>query len=316
MKRSDHPKARLSSGMTLIELLVVVAILGLLGVAVLPALSGNRDNQANRSAAQQLSSILNQARSDAIAVGLAGGVTIFESELDVARCRVPPLYRGSLPSTRATFTNLASALPITPGENLGDVSVAVGDTIRFRGSGPAYSIASILPTGFTISLLSPASTTPLPPSDVPMAFEIERKPRVIGSTMSLPNGAAVDMACSGYDAVGVYTQFTASDEVSIVFDAAGCLKTLNINGVRTPLEGTVFLLVGRADRRGNAYNAAGGLSAADDSIGANWQYPTSYWIAIDPVSGQTRLAECQPSVGNDVEASQQWAREAMTAIGL
>jgi hypothetical protein len=33
-------------------------------------------------------------------------------------------------------------------------------------------------------------------------------------------------------------------------------------------------------------------SGTDDSVGANWQYADSIWIAIDPVSGICRTAAC------------------------
>jgi prepilin-type N-terminal cleavage/methylation domain-containing protein len=318
MKRDIYTKARLNSGITLIELLVVVAILGLLSVAVLPALTGNRENQSNRAAAQQVSGLLNQSRNDAIAVGRPGGMTVSSNELDISRCRVPPPYQGDVSPTQLVFSSLGAALTVGAGSvtNIVNAGVAAGDQVRFIGSGIVYSVSAIASPSFRILPIGPASTTPLPPTGVPMAFQIERQPRIVGSTSTLPSGAAIDMAWSGYGSFGGYTQFTAGDQVSIVFDATGVLKTLVINGIRTIPDGTVFLLVGRSDRRGNLYNPAAGPSAVDDTIGVNWQYATSYWVAIDPVSGQTRLAECQPSVGNDVEASQQWAREVMTAGGL
>ena len=83
------------AGMTLIELLVVISILGLLTVVVLPALSGNRENNANRNASQQVSGLISQSRNDAISAGRWAGFTVL-SELDIARCRVPPPYRGDL----------------------------------------------------------------------------------------------------------------------------------------------------------------------------------------------------------------------------
>ena len=62
------------AGMTLIELLVVISILGLLTVVVLPALSGNRENNANRNASQQVSGLISQSRNDAISAGSLGRV--------------------------------------------------------------------------------------------------------------------------------------------------------------------------------------------------------------------------------------------------
>ena len=127
------------------------------------------------------------------------------------------------------------------------------------------------------------------------------------------------MFWSGWGRVGSYNQFAAGDQVSVLFDDRGTLRDLVINGSRTPINGAVFFLIGRVDRRANLYNSAAGPSATDDTVGANWQYPTSYWVVIDPVSGQTRIAECslQPVTGlTDLEASQTYAREGLISQGL
>lgn len=369
MKRSDHSKARLNSGMTLIELLVVVAILGLLGVAVLPTLTGNRENQSNRAAAQQVSGLLNQSRNDAIAVGRPGGMTIQINELDLARCRVPPPYRGSSSTSKLNF---AFGPPTLTPNAAGDISniltagVQGGDLISFDGYGgpflirpvPPATIPAITTSGFEILLIGPAATTPWPPTGEPMAFAIERQPRVVGTTISLANEACVDLTWSGFGSESDYTTFATAIgslspvvPVSIVFGEAGAVDGLIINGERVTPTGPICLLVARTDRRNNAYAASAGPSAADDSIGLNWQYPTSYWVVINNTDGQVRLAEAAPIEmpgdgfdndsdgvvdelieipGNGIDddgdtvvdelqevlSSQRWAREAMTAGGL
>lgn len=304
-------------GITLIELLVVVAILSLLSVFVLPAINGNRENTANRNAAQQVSSLISQARNDAIAVGRSGGVTVLANELDLARCRVPSPYRGDLSPTQLVFSGLSAALTVSVGSvaNRVNAGVAVGDWVRFNGRGPIYSIASVTAPSFTIALLTPAATTPLPPTSVALDFEIERKPRVGGTSLSLTNESSIDMAWSGYGGLGGFTSFGAGNQVSIVFDEAGVLKELIVGGSRIVPDGTVFLLIGRVDRRGGGYNASAGPSASDDTIGANWQYPTSYWVGIDPASGQTRIAECVPGCATVLD-SQEWVRAALVTQGL
>ena len=70
------------AGMTLIELLVVISILGLLTVVVLPALSGNRENNANRNASQQVSGLISQSRNDAISAGRWAGFTVLIPIID------------------------------------------------------------------------------------------------------------------------------------------------------------------------------------------------------------------------------------------
>ena len=316
--------------MTLIELLVVISILGLLTVVVLPALSGNRENNANRNASQQVSGLISQSRNDGISAGRWAGFTVLANGngLDVARCRVPPPYRGDMLSSTVTFdlTNnfINSARSVQQGA-AGDlleilkVGVGSGDVITFRGQPQRYEIWTTPtpgPAGFNIRHVSAGGATPWPPTGVNMTFSIERQPRVVGSTISLATESSIDMTWSGYGGVGAYSQFAAGDQVSVLFDERGTLCELVINGSRTPINGAVFFLIGRVDRRGLL---PGTFDPADDTTGANWQYPTSYWVVIDPVSGQTRIAECslQPVTGlTALEASQQYAREGLISQGL
>ncbi|MFL2861423.1 MAG: Tfp pilus assembly protein FimT/FimU [Pirellulales bacterium] len=322
------------AGMTLIELLVVISILGLLTVVVLPALSGNRENNANRNASQQVSGLISQSRNDAISAGRWAGFTVLppasglsDNGLDIARCRVPPPYRGDLIPSVVRFRMspspnirpfVSGSFSIAPFLNIVTANVQAGDFISFRGQPQRYEIASS-PTpglaGFNIQHVSAGGATPWPPTDVDMTFSIERQPRVVGSTISLSNESSIDMFWSGWGRVGSYNQFAAGDQVSVLFDDRGTLRDLVINGSRTPINGAVFFLIGRVDRRANLYNSAAGPSATDDTVGANWQYPTSYWVAIDPVSGQTRIAECVPGATTR-EASQQYVREGLISQGL
>ena len=319
--------------MTLIELLVVITILGLLTVIVIPALSGNRENNANRNASQQVSGLISQSRNDAISAGRWAGFTVLppasglsDNGLDIARCRVPPPYRGDLLPSNVQFRTSASpnirpfvsgSFSIAPFLNIVTANVQAGDLISFRGQPQRYEIATSPtpgPTGFNI--LNTGVAMPWPPTDVDMTFSIERQPRVVGSTISLATESSVDMTWSGYGGIGAYTQFAAGDQVSVLFDERGTLRELVINGSRTPINGAVFFLIGRVDRRANPYDSAAGPSATDDTIGANWQYPTSYWVAIDPVSGQTRIAECYPVARSEVVDSQEYVRKGLISQGL
>ena len=243
--------------------------------------------------------------------------------LDIARCRVPPPYCGDMLSSTVTFdlTNTPSVRQGAPGDLLEILSVGVGsgDVITFRGLPQRYEIASSptpAPAGFNIRHVSAGGATPWPPTGVNMTFSIERQPRVVGSTISLATESSIDMFWSGWGRVGSYNQFSAGDQVSVLFDDRGALRELVINGARRIINGAVFFLIGRVDRRGQSIAT---LDPADDTIGANWQYPTSYWVVIDPVSGQTRIAECslQPVAGlTALEASQTYAREGLISQGL
>jgi prepilin-type N-terminal cleavage/methylation domain-containing protein len=318
--------------MTLIELLVVVAILGLLSVIVMPAISGNEESRLSRAAAEQVAGLINQARNDAMGSGRPAGVTIrpatpgAAAAIDLFRCRVPPAYRGDVSPANVQFS-LASTLLTHSGATNCLASIATAgvqqhDVVQFDDRGPTYAIGPT-PTaaGFTIALRDPeagqsASNTPWPPENVPMTFAIQRQPRVVGSPVSLAQSRCIDLTWSGFTGTSGFQQFGAGNAVSITFDARGQVSQIVLNGLRHILAGPVFLLVGRVDRVGASYNTSGGPAASDDSVGANWQYPTSYWLAIDPASGQVRTAECQPNVGNDVDASREWARTALVSQGL
>ena len=338
MKKYDFIVTK-PAGMTLIELLVVISILGLLTVVVLPALSGNRENTANRNASQQVSGLISQSRNDAISASRHAGFTVMSSELDIARCRVPPPYRGDLFTSTVQFR--ASPPPnIFPGFggdllNIVTANVQPGDLISFRGQPQRYEIASSPtpgPAGFNIQYLSAGGTTPWTPTGVDMTFSIERQPRVVGSTVTLSTESSIDMRWSGYVALGSYTTFWDGNpppstptnvipKVSVLFNERGALReivrynpaTFVVN--RIVPDGAVFFLIGRVDRRNQDYDPAAGPSASDDTLGANWQYPTSYWVVIDPVSGQTRIAECFQGATTP-EASQQYVREGLISQGL
>ena len=335
------------AGMTLIELLVVISILGLLTVVVLPALSGNRENNANRNASQQVSGLISQSRNDAISAGRWAGFTAFPSELDIARCRVPPPYRGDLDPTFLQFNQMgfgirnvvwsgsvAGLLSLTPNntndrDSTNRAGVQVGDFISFNGEPLRYRIVPfhnipnpsnpfVSQQGFRIAPVGSPLTTPWPPAGVPMAFSIERQPRVVGSTIALSTESSIDMRWSGYGGLGSYTEFwagtsgTVPPQVSVLFDDRGTLRELIVDGARRMVDGAVFFLIGRVDRRNGIQSE---FNTADDTTGANWQYPTSYWVVIDPVSGQTRIAECVPGA-TTLEASQQYAREGLISQGL
>jgi len=333
------------AGMTLIELLVVISILGLLSIAVIPALSGNRENNANRNASQQVSGLISQSRNDAISAGRWAGFTVMPSELDIARCRVPPPYRGDLDASTLTFTQnsfgnrniagpIAGLLSLTPNntsdrDSTNRAGVQVDDFITFNGEPLRYRIVPFhnIPNpsspfvsqfGFRIAPVGSTLTTPWPPAGVPMPFAIERQPRVVGSTIALSTESSIDMRWSGYGGLGSYTEFwagtagTVPPQVSVLFDDRGTLRELIVDGERRMVDGAVFFLIGRVDRRNGISST---FDAADDTTGANWQYPTSYWVAIDPVSGQTRIAECVPGATSR-EASQQYVREGLISQGL
>jgi hypothetical protein len=82
--------------------------------------------------------------------------------------------------------------------------------------------------------------------------------------------------------------------VVAMFDPSGSLSEISyVAGSsaaatsRLLLTGPLFLLVGRVDRCGLPYTP----TPTENNPGANWQYPDSRWIAIDPRTGVVRVAE-------------------------
>lgn len=318
-------------GMTLIELLVVVGILGLLSVIVLPSISGNQENRFGRSAAEQVSGAISQARNDAIGSGKPAGIILRPVStgaavaIDLFRCRVPAPYQGDTTSAKLTFTLASQTVAPIDMSSIGliaNAGVTEADLIQFDGRGPTYVIGpNPNSNGFAISLRTndagqSATNTPWPPANVPMTFSIERQPRGVGAPVSLGQTRCVDLFWSGFTGSSGFETFGSGSTVAVTFDSRGQVLQVFKGFNRKVVTGPIFLLIGRTDRAGSNYASDGGPGSADDSIGANWQYPTSYWVAIDPVSGQARVAECQPNVGNDVVASRAWATQALVSQGL
>jgi type II secretory pathway pseudopilin PulG len=335
--------------MTLVELLVVVAILGLLAIAVLPNVANTAESRRSREAARMVSSFVAKAQSRSLGraepAGLmlmASGSTSFAS-LDVMLADVPPPYRGD--TTDATITMAASGAAQRTGTaslnalaSVVTAGVTTFDLIRFGGRGPFYELTAP-PTGAGVSIRmlgtdADASDSELRgytslntpwPAPEPLPFEIFRRPDPAGSPLTLSDGRAIDLFWSGFGppnvgaVVGTYRRFqTSGSRVSLLFDGTGRLWQVveaSVAGTyRRAVTGPVFLLVGRADRATGDINADQSFNAGDDSTGANWQYADSWWIAIDPMTGVAKSAECVPNA-TDVIASQRWVREGLLGTG-
>jgi len=151
------------------------------------------------------------------------------------------------------------------------------------------------------------------------AFSIIRRPAPAGESISLGSGMAIDLAWSGIgvqrfgqatldgdgsatgdpaDDLAPLGRYAAGQSIAVMFDRVGAVGEIgffnttlsppNATEVRMPLRAPVYLLVGRIDRCGLGYRAA----ATDDAPGANWQYPDSFWVSIDPKTGMTRCSQC------------------------
>jgi prepilin-type N-terminal cleavage/methylation domain-containing protein len=347
------PVVHRRAGMTLVELLVVVSILGLLAVAVIPNIANTTDSRRSREATRIVTSYIARAHSRAIGKTEWAGLCIMPSSgqnlyaIDLFLADVPAVFRGDdLPSSTTgagyvfttansiTTTGTLNGIPVTTG-SIGGVTVQgqPGDLIRFDGCGPWFTFDT--PLTFSVRSVSATDpvvnhntfTTPWPAPNVPHTYELLRQPIRAGSPLSLADGRCIDLFWSGYGSAASFvadspsfdgvtnnpSRFANSSSIFILFDGGGRLRQIVRNSVRLQAAGPVFLLIGRVDRAGQKYDFRA-PNSADDSLGANWQYPDSYWVAIDPITGIAKAAECTPNT-TDVIDSQYFIRQHIAVEG-
>lgn len=315
-------------GMTLVELMVVVAIIGILSVVVLPLLANSSEGRKTREAARSLVSYVARSQTRVLGRTEWGGfwmvpVTNANYALDLFSADVPEVFQGdTFGATVTGSATLSGGTPVfrlTSGSIGGMVSGTLGDLVRFDGSGPWYAfvtpnIVTLRGTGsYAVENANQTTlNTPWPTSDVPHTYELMRQPVRSGSPLTFGDGRCIDMAQSGYVGPSGYVPFgNIPGPIAVLFDATGRLRQLVVGAARITPTGAVFLLVGRADR---ALPSPATLTAGDDSTGYNWQYPDSYWIGIDPLTGVAKVAECASNASN-VVSSQAYIRSELLATG-
>jgi prepilin-type N-terminal cleavage/methylation domain-containing protein len=263
---------------------------------------------------------------------------------------VPALLSISASTTGSTRLATGTNNQLILSGSLG-ARVRQNDLIRFDGRNPWYELAADATTGTSVSfrirgiLTGAAKTasnaegggqtehnTPWPSVGLPISFEVLRQPVASGAPLSLADGRVIDLYWSGYGPplansymplrTGTTGVATAGATSSFLFDGTGRLRQIQVSLGSTlnrlTVTGPVFLLLGRVDRAGQAFNA--GAGGPDDTVGANWQYSDSVWIVIDPFTGAVRSAGCKPNAAgaNDTEKlldSQQWIRQALLMGG-
>jgi type II secretory pathway pseudopilin PulG len=319
--------------MTLVELLVVVAIIGLLAATVLPNIANTADDRRTRESVRMITSYVAKAQSRAIGRQEWAGFTMVPPNttspfaIDLFLADVPVAYRGDTLTAGVTVTpstDTEQALSFTPALGAGAPAVAEGDLIRFDSRGPWYELtanaaAFRLRTAATIDALAGQNqyNTPWPaPSPATHTFEILRQPTRSGSPQSLGDGRCIDLYWSGHGPAATYASTTfgsaaAGTSATVMFDGSGRVRQLSLGTSRFAPSGPVMLLVGQSIRAGQAFAT---LNPSDDSVGANWQYPDSFWIAIDPASGIAKAAECAAGAA-DVVGSQAFIRSELSTGG-
>jgi hypothetical protein len=157
--------------------------------------------------------------------------------------------------------------------------------------------------------------TPWPSFNVPLKFEILRGPQRAGSAVSLGEGRCIDTFWSfaGTQRLNMNLP-TTSPTIYVIFDAAGSVRQVAAGANRFSPDGPVMLLIGRADRAGQDPVATASLSAADDTVGANWQYADSEWVAIDLLTGIAKSAPCATGAA-DVAGSMTYIKSSLITGG-
>ena len=208
--------------------------------------------------------------------------------------------------------------------SIGLITTILPDTDAIPTSSPAYNALDTSPK-------YPALDSGHP------TFRIDNSPtRSSTAPLSLPNGYVVDIAWSSYGNMlfinsgnllpGTPNTFTGidyflpSEPVVIMFNSVGNIQELRYridfmsqkHDYRIHRNADVFLLIGRADRAGNAFVQ----NPTENNPGANWQYPDSRWIKISRSGGAALISDTVSSVNNnvtDVLASQQFVRRSLGA---
>ncbi|MBM3954781.1 MAG: prepilin-type N-terminal cleavage/methylation domain-containing protein [Planctomycetes bacterium] len=154
-------------------------------------------------------------------------------------------------------------------------------------------------------------------------FSILRRPAPAAAGLTLGSGLAIDLAWSGVgtgrfgrtalagdgsatadvsDDVLPLGTYTAGQAIAILFDRTGAVGEIGFFNtattvaageapdhtaeLRAPLQAPLLLLVGRIDRCGLGFREP----VSEEAPGANWQYPESFWVSIDPKTGLARSA--------------------------
>ena len=329
-------RATRRAGMTLVELLVVVAIVGLLAVTVLPTLATTTEGRRTRETTRMITSFIaqRQAKSFSHPTGVGFGLVktgtgMRNPAIDLVPAVIPDAYRGDTSTASVTLTapsmTLSSTLSFTSAFSPdGFVSCTKGDLIRFDGRGAWYSLdGSGTPTECSLRSSTDvdalagqtAMNTPWPAFAGSHSFEILRGPQRAGGAISIGDGRCIDIFWSSVGTMRLNKDLPSMPAVMyFTFDAAGRIRQYADGSARCSPDGPIFLLVGRVDRAGQDAVLPLPANASDDTVGANWQYADSEWVAIDLMSGVTKSAPCAAGAAN-VAGSQTFIKSAMNMGG-
>lgn len=310
MKVSLLNTANRRSGVTLIEMLVVVAIMMFMLTIAAPMFHPDQDGSVARDTARALNAYIQEARAKAIATGRPCGVAFIPFENYPSACVVaqqvdtPPLYTGETYKSTVSVSGSASAptLSFSDGANAVAQWAQKGNMIRLGSRGVWYEMTS-------------ASTCKLQTGDAnrpdqnfrpwtngawTTTYEIQAAPvsqaknylQSVGMAepLKVVRGAAIDLYYSGVAGVNngqfsnsgtapIIIMFTPTGEVGLCYRISSGRGGVT-NAVPTD---TIYILCGQWDRSLKSFTPEDGL----------WNYQTldSYWIVIDPATGNSKIEQ-------------------------
>ena len=308
---------------TLVELLVVVSIVGLLAVAVLPALSNGGDRRLLRGAAERVDTHFKRAAADA--TGKVRGAAVWiepdvggTAVLDLNYARVPERPSNptaSPPEVPVLITSLGNTATVSPPliESVGSIKFPqVPSEFRIINS----NTIGFLPGQTPYNAVFPASANNY------VAYPPPAGPRITSRPTVLQAGACVDLASSTIGVFGFGASATPFQEdinrngtldggedadsdgildtysqVTLLFDVQGRLSEIwaaSTDGITVPAQKNfqltaaqpVAFLVTSPNQSGNPKV---GYPTSEASPGAGWQNPDAVWVVIDPKTGRNLL---------------------------
>lgn len=161
----SHVRAKYSSGFTLIELMVVVAVVAILAAMAAPSYRDMVDRYRVRGAADDVLSVLSNARAGAVKAGLDTAVSVTSGTSWCVGATSAAVPTGGARATGPTACNCSSA-PATclvGGEQLvvpvgkhGSVSMASGGAFAYDGKLGTVLTAGAIAAATPVVLTSPS----------------------------------------------------------------------------------------------------------------------------------------------------------------
>lgn len=305
MKVSLHNTANRRLGVTLIEMLVVVAIMMFMLTIAAPMFRTDQDGSVARDTARALNAYIQEARAKAIATGRPCGVAFIPFENYPSACVVaqqvdtPPLYTGETYKSTVTVSGNWKSPSLKFTDASADWTKA-GNMIRFGGRGVWYQM-----TGATACTLQAGDANrpdqnfrPWTNGNWTTTYEIQSAPvsqaknylQSIGMAEPLKviRGSAIDLYYSGVGSSGQFSNNT-NYPIVVMFAPTGeiglCYRISAGRGGSTNAVPTekIYILCGQWDRALTAFTPEDGCR--------NHQTLDSYWIVIDPATGNSTIEQ-------------------------